>query len=381
MIDRPSARAEKKTRQTMSHVPSGMMQKVRIAMLAALMIPSASVAVQGQEKVDPENGRALLFLDEITQTSSDSPFGPERIFGIRETHEKLVNKMATLVYETEPLPDTKCLRVTIDDKGYVLVHSLQKYWDEYCSNKEKIKSNALQTTKNSTTSNTILENGSGSGFCVKANNGDEYVASNWHVYGNANDDATEKMAKHFPADIAVIPKRETFTWGGSDTLPTVFLPHESVNNKTLPSLDIRFHGLGVNCLCTAEGKPISIMMKYGTLEDHTEIEMFALLVPEDQVKHRYQFQGTSGSPVTIRNTGEVIGISHHARIVDGVMYLIFSGPDDIRKAFVIAETQFATHESISNTMALDFSSSYSALPTQNFHSTFSVPATGRSMLR
>lgn len=187
----------------------------------------------------------------------------------------------------------------------------------------------------------------GSGFCIQGKFG-KNIFSNWHVFEGARNELEEKMTFRFQSDIAVLPIEETFAVHGADSIQNMRLPHASINNRTLPGIPLEFHALGSD-IYTIKGKPIRFMMKYGTADNNHDVEMFAFVLPASEIRERYQFRGTSGSPITIQGSGEIAGIGHHAVLTDKYMYVIFSGPDDIRAAFRVSEEQRATRASLLQT--------------------------------
>lgn len=246
--------------------------------------------------------------------------------------------LSTITYESAPRNDSPVLTVYVTDQGNAVVRRLADYW----RNPDQTKKMDDEESKNITEKKPALEGdvteSRGSCFCIDGKWG-SHIFTVWHVGVNMHQNMEEQMSFLFRSDIVTMPVDSVITKNGSKYLPRMRLAADpSVNNKTLPALTVELHGFGEE-IYTVQGKPAPFPMRYGKYGEFESAPMFSLLIDGTKIKERYQFRGTSGSAITIKNTGEVVGIGHSASMVDGTMHFIFSGINDLRTAHAIAERQ------------------------------------------
>lgn len=347
MLHAPSVGSEVRDLHQESRLPTALRARWRSLLFVLATLP-ATATVQGQEgqsteesKItnyapDRENGNRLLYTGDYIYREDTRDF--ELSAALRKRLEAYPSPpMSTLTYEKAPKKDSPGLTFHVTEQGNAIVRKLSDHWDNPNETREMDWNEPRNIPDGESALIDDIVKSRGSAFCVDGRFG-SYIFTNWHVGDNTHQDIEEHMSCVFSADIAVVPVSSVLTSNDGKDLPRVRLPHSSVNNKTLHILDVQMHGWGTD-LYTVSGKPVPFVMAYGKSDQWKGVEMFALLVPEAEIKERYQFRGTSGSPVTIKNTGEVVGITHSASVIDGKMHIIFSGPDHIRAAYAVAETQ------------------------------------------
>ena len=248
------------------------------------------------------------------------------------------------------IPQTCASKIFVDGNGEIHLKSLSFLERTGWMDRWRVTTRGnVPSIKNPTFSDPDIHPSHGSGTLLTVQQGNrprDIYLSNEHTFRAAHWRLEDKAIYDWHYDLGVLAAEHLHTTPADNTKPPrAQLASDSVSNTNLCSKTIEVVGFGSDLfkfVGTPFKLPISITTAPPTLglpeQQHL---LFGLKIPRGFLRELAEIGGMSGSPIVLAGTRDVVGVvCRIAQRLDGkepISYLIFTGPNEVRRIVAQAE--------------------------------------------